>query len=151
MPDTTLTIALRVDGAVSFSDPSAALLDLTGPFGRRLLAGMDQVSQLRAADPAVVSVDRVGYHLTWLVDVAPRLDEQELLDDDWAPLEDNRVAAIRDTIDRDPELRARIDAPVLVCEPDRLSWRCYPRHGDETFTTPDLRRDTLLDLLARLR
>ena len=96
-------------------------------------------------------MDRAGYHLTWLVDVAPRLDEQELLDDDWAELEDNRVAAIRDAIDRDPELRARIDAPVLVCEPDRLSWRCYPRHGDETFTTPDLRRDTLVDLLARLR
>jgi hypothetical protein len=147
----TLTIALRVNGAVRFSDPSAVLLDLTRPFGRELLAWMDQVSQLRTADPDVLSVDRVGYHLTWLVDVEPRLDEHELLDDDWAELEDNRVAAIRDAIDRDPELRARIDAPVLVCEPDRLSWRCYPRHGDETFTTPDLRRDTLLDLLARLR
>jgi hypothetical protein len=147
----TLTIALRVNGAVSFSDPSAALLDLTRPFGRRLLAWMDQVSQLRAADPDVLSVDRAAHHLTWLVDVEPRLDEHELLDDDWAPLEDNRVAAIRDAIDRDPELRARIDAPVLVCEPDRVSWRCYPRHGDETFTTPDLRRDTLQELLARLR
>ena len=147
----TLTIALRVNGAVRFSDPSAVLLDLTRPFGRELLAWMDQVSQLRAADADVLSVDRTGYHLTWLVDIDPRLDEHELLDGDWALLEDNRVAAIRDTIDRDSELRARIDAPVLVCEPDRLSWRCYPRHGDETFTTPDLRRDTLLDLLARLR
>jgi hypothetical protein len=144
----TLTIALRVNDAVNSSDPAAALLELTGPFGRKLLAHMDQVGQLRAADPEVLSVDRAGYHLTWLVDVEPRLDEHELLDDAWALLEGDRVAGIRDAIDQDPELQARIDAPVLVCEPDRVSWRCYPKHGDETFTTPDLRRDTLLELLA---
>jgi len=146
----TLTIALRVNGAVDSSDPAAALLELTGPFSRKLLAHMDQVGQLRAADAEVLSVNRAGYHLTWLVDVEPRLDEHELLDDAWALLEGDRVAGIRDAIDQDPELQARIDAPVLVCEPDRVSWRCYPKHGDETFTTPDLRRDTLLELLARL-
>ncbi len=144
-----LTIALRVSGAVDSSDPAAALLELTGPLGRKLLARMDQVGQLHTADPEVLSVDRAGYQLTWLVDVEPRLDEHELLDDAWALLEDDRAAGIRAAIDQDPELQARIDAPVLVCEPDRVCWRCYPKHGDETFTTPDLRRDTLVELMAR--
>ena len=128
----TLTIVLRVNGAVSALDPAAALLELTEPFGRRLLAYMDQVGQLHAADPDVLSVDRLGHHLTWLVDVHPRLDEHELLDQSWALLEGERVTSIRDAIDRDPELEAYVDAPVLVCEPDRVSWRGHPKEGDET-------------------
>lgn len=147
----TLTIVLRVNGAVSSLDPVAALLELTEPFGRRLLAYIDQVGQLHAADPDVLSVDRLGHHLTWLVDVHPRLDEHELLDQSWALLEGERVTRIRDAIDRDQELEAYVDAPVLVCEPDRVSWRGHPKEGDETFTTPDLLRDTLLELVAGLR
>jgi hypothetical protein len=61
------------------------------------------------------------------------------------------VAGIRGAINRDPELEAYVDAPVLVCQPDRVSWRGYPKKGDETFTTPDLLRGTLLELLAGLR
>ena len=91
----TLTIALRVNGAVSSLDPAAALLELNEPFGRKLLAYMDQVGQLHTADPDVLSVDRMGYHLTWLVDVQPRLDEHELLDQYWALLEGERPASIR--------------------------------------------------------
>src|SRR6266542_166775 len=88
MPDPdTLTIALRVSGAVDSLDPAAALLELTGPLGRKLLACMDQVGQLHADDPDVQSVDRTGYHLTWLVDADPPLDQNELQGHDWALLE----------------------------------------------------------------
>ncbi len=152
MPDPdTLTIALRVSGAVDSLDPAAALLELTEPLGRKLLACMDQVGQLHADDPDVQSVDRTGYHLTWLVDADPPLDQNELRGRDWALLEGERLASILGAVQRDPELEARVDAPVLVCQADRLSWRCCPKHGDEVFTTPDLRRDTLVELLARLR
>jgi hypothetical protein len=146
----TLTIALRVSGAVTCLDPAAALLELTPSLGRRLLAHMDQVGQLQAADQDVLSVDRAGHHLTWLVDVDPPLDEDELLDSDWAVLEGDRLASIQRAVARDPEAEARIDGPVLVCGSDRIAWLCYPKHGDEAFRTPDLRRDTLVELLTRL-
>lgn len=146
----SLTIALRVSGAVDYRDPSAALLELTGPVGRGLLAHMDQVGYLHAHDRDVLSVDRMGYHLTWVADVEPRLDEHELLDAAWAVLDDGRLTAIRAAIGQAPELEALIDTPVLVSAPDRVSWRCYPKHGSEAFTTAELCRDVLIELLTRL-
>jgi hypothetical protein len=156
MPD-TLTIALRGHGAVDASDPAAALLALTGPLGRRLLAYMDQARDLQAQcevpEEGVLSVDRLGRHLTWLVDVEPPLDQHELLRHDWVVLEAERLTSILHAIQLDPQLAAAVDAATLVVGPDRISWRSYPRHADEeftTFTTPELRRDTLNELLARL-
>jgi hypothetical protein len=149
MPD-RLTIALRVDGAVDCRDPAAALLEVTGPLVRTLLAHMDQVGELRTADPEVLTVDRRSDQLTWLVDVDPRLDDNELLDHAWAVLEGDRLTAIQAAIASDPQLQADYDGSVLVCWCDGLSWRCYPKHGDEIFTTPELRRDTLTHLLAQL-
>jgi hypothetical protein len=153
----TLTIALRVNGAVDASDPAAALLDLTGPLGRRLLAYMDQVRDLQAQaqDPqeGVLSMDRLGPHLTWLVDVEPPLDQHELVRHDWVVLEAERLASILHAIQGHPQVAARVDAATLVVGPDRISWYSYPRHSDEAFpvfTTPELRRDTLSELLAHL-
>jgi hypothetical protein len=152
----TLTIALRVKGAVLASDPAAALLELTAPLGRRLLAYMDQVRDLQTQSEVpleeVRSVDRGGSHLTWLVDVAPPLDQNELLRHDWALLQGDRLASILAAIEAAPELPAKVDAATLVVGPDRISWRSYAKHSDddEPFITPDLRRDTLADLLAQL-
>lgn len=153
----TLTIALRVNGAVDANDPAAALLELTGPLGRRLLAYMDQVRNLQiqteVPEEDVLSVDRVGRHLTWLVDVEPPLDQHELLRHDWVVLETERLASIRHAIQVDPQVAAAVDAATLVVGPDRISWYSYPRHSDEAFpvfTTPELRRDTLSELLAHL-
>jgi hypothetical protein len=151
MPD-VVTIALRVTGAVCALDPAAALLELTEPSGRKLLGYMDHVRHERLAETGadVVSVSRVGDQLTWLVDVEPRLDEHELLRHDWAVLEDDRVASIRGAIDQDPELEARVAAPVLVCHADTLSWQCHPKQGGEPFCTPSLGRGALVALLTRL-
>jgi hypothetical protein len=160
MPD-TLTIALRVNGAVDAGDPAAALLDLTAPLGRRLLAYMDQVRDLQTQEPVpeegVRSVDRRGSHLTWLVDVDPPLDHHELQGHDWALLEGDRLAGILHALEVDPAVAAAVDAATLVVGPDRISWYSHPSrwyshpsHGDEAFTIPELRRDTLADLLTRL-
>lgn len=153
MPD-TLTIALRVRGAVLSSDPAFALLEVTQALGRQLLAHLDQIAQLHAEDERVRSLERTGDDLTWLADVDPPLDQHELRRRTEAVLEGERLAGILHAVDRDPELQASIEDPVLVCHQDgTLWWRCYPRYSDDdvVFTTAYLSRDTLMGLLARLR
>jgi hypothetical protein len=146
-----LTVALRVEGAVNSLDPAFALLELTPELGATLLGYLDQFDQLHATDPELLAVDRIGYHLTWVADLAvePRLDEDELLDDAWRELGDQRLADVQAALGSDPEAEARVDGQVLVVSTDSVSWRGWSKHGDVRFTTPSIGRQDLEELVGR--
>jgi hypothetical protein len=151
MPD-AITVALRVEGGTT-QDPSAALLELTEPLARRLLARVDQVTALCAEDPEIRHVTLRGAQLTWLnsswEDASPdatELSDEELLDDEWSEVSAERLAEIRAVLAADPEVETRVEGEALIVGPEGVSWRSYPKHGGETFVTATLSREDLVEL-----
>jgi hypothetical protein len=143
-PAAPLTVALRVAGSQCDLDPSAALLELDEQQARHLLREMDQVAALGADDDRLISVDRTDRRVTYLA--GSGLDDDDVLDDDWALLDAARAGEI--LAGQGDELR--LDGETRVTTATSVHWRCYPKHGDGEFSTSELSRADLQRLLQML-
>jgi hypothetical protein len=92
---------------------------------------------LGAADDEITSIDRVDYCLIYLAN--SDVVDHEVLDQDWALLDADRVEQAVGGSDDVPALEGQ----TRVTTEAAVHWRCYPKHGDGEFYTGELGRADL--------